>query len=134
MTHRLCSTSRLHRLLGNRIIGTPEELGMPALKHIYEIQADRIRSEPLDKADTPFMKVRIASSHITRQMSRRTGPLTSYGLVVVVVIGMAIIGAIYGAKAGVAHVEAEHAQAKAHAEACASFRQIHMSPLPAYCN
>jgi hypothetical protein len=133
MTHRLCSTSRLHRLLGNRLIDTPEDLGVPALAHIYEIQADRIRSEPLDKADTPFIKVRIAASHLTRQMGRRVGPPTSYALVVVMAAGMAIIGAIYGAKAGVAHVEAAHAQAKAHAEACASFRAIHMSPLPAYC-
>jgi|SRR6185312_3639233 len=134
MTHRLCSTSRLHRLLGNRFIDTPEDLGVPALAHIYEIQADRIRSEPLHKADTPFLKVRIAASHITRQMGRRVGPLTSCALVGVMVVGMAIIGAIHGVKAGAAHIEAEHAQAKAHAEACASARAVHMSPLPAYCN
>jgi len=134
MTHRPCLTSRLHHLLGCRLIGTPEELGVRNLAHLYEIQADRIRSEPLHKADTAFLKQRIASSHITRQMTRRIGKLTSVALVAVMFVGLGIVGTIHGIKATTAHLEAEHAQAKANAASCASFRAAHMTPLPAYCN
>lgn len=134
MSHLPCLTSRLHIFLGSRLIGTPDELGIGKLAHIYEIQADRIRSEQLQSSDTQFLKQRIASSQLVRQMTRRVGKLSSIALVVLMSVGLAVVGSIHGVKSAAAHAETSRKQAEANANACTSFRAVHMSPLPTYCN
>jgi hypothetical protein len=144
MSHPLSIVSRVHKFVGGRIVGTPDDLGIPNLKNIYEIPADRVRSEPLRHEDNAFLQKRIAGGSLMRKALKRLGLLTSIALTAAMVVGFACMAATVGVKKGIAGIELAHAQAKAkevqaqaqadaNVKACASLLANHVTPLPPYC-
>jgi len=134
MSHPLSIASRVHKFVGGRIVGTPADLGIPLLAHIYEIPADRIRSEPLRDEDTAFLQKRTAGGALTRKITKRVGPLTTAGVIALLMVGFLCLALTLGAKKEIENVKVERAQAKANAAMCESMRSNHLTPLPAVCN
>jgi hypothetical protein len=134
MSHRISIASRTYKFLGGRFIGTPDDLGIPNLAHIYEIPADRIRSEPLRDDDNAFLLKRIAGGSLTRQVTTRVGRLTTAVSVPLLLIGFMCLLLTIGAKHELAKLKVEREQAKANVAMCESMRANHATPLPTVCN
>jgi len=134
MPHRISIASRTYKFLGGRFIGTPDDLGIPNLAHIYEIPSDRIRSEPLRDDDNAFLLKRIAGGTLTRQGTKRLGPIMTAVSIPLLLIGFVFLLLTIGAKHEMAKLKVEHEQAKANAAMCESMRANHTTPLPAVCN
>jgi hypothetical protein len=134
MSHPLSIASRVHKFVGWQLVGTPDDLGIPNLKHLYEIPADRIRSEPLRNEDTAFLQKRAAGSALTRKITKRVGPLTTAAVIVLILIGFMCLALTVDTKKAIARAKVEQAQAASNATMCESMRANHLTPLPALCN
>lgn len=94
-------SSALHDRVGHAIIGPPNG----PLQHAYLIPGDRIALDPPQPDNVDWLHDKLAVLSLSYGALRRLGPLNFIGLVVVMIVGMAVLGAIGGVKAGAHKVE-----------------------------